>query len=62
MSKAETKWIPVSERNPEKTGRYLVACEGIRGTVIRVYKDGWSSLQEVTHWMPLPKPPKERAR
>lgn len=62
------KWIPVSERLPEKdrevlclldTGSYWLArwnhCDD------SLWSDGdfWSSEKFVTHWMPLPEPPKE---
>ena len=61
-------WIPVSERLPEKdkevlcltdTGSYWLAmfnrCDD------GLWSDGefWSSEKCVTHWMPLPEPPKE---
>ena len=61
------KWIPVTERLPEKEGRYLC--------VVRIVKSGAVYVQmmngdrygfslehiyndDVTHWMPLPEPPK----
>lgn len=74
------KWIPVTERLPEKDGLYLVvACdegcpygEGIWYDTVVVtaeyYDDGrWVWYENgteydlcdiVTHWMPLPEPPK----
>ena len=55
-------WIPVNEKLPQRNGRHLVVCKGIRKPVIRFYDNGWSSLQEVTHWMPLPKPPKDKQK
>jgi hypothetical protein len=62
------KWIPVTERLPDKEGRYLCVVRiGKSGAVyVRVMNgDGFGfSLNriyddDVTHWMPLPKPPKE---
>lgn len=65
------KWIPVSERLPDKEGSYLVYTE--RGSVYashfytrKTFHNGyvreaqWSQRGKVkvTHWMPLPEPPK----
>ena len=67
------KWIPVTERLPEKDGRYLTINE--HGMVYdaeysRFYKgfgeknefdDGTDYFMQdigITHWMPLPEPPK----
>ena len=52
------------EEPPKENGRYLVTLEGAVTT--DEYKNGvWlcASLfnQRVTHWMPLPEPPKEDA-
>lgn len=77
------KWIPVTERLPEKDGDYLV-WTGFQGRCERLgfVKDGreiseldfqynWKNVwydydsewgyisHDVTHWMPLPEPPKE---
>ena len=63
-------WIPVTERLPEKEGRYLcVKRIGKSGAVYVTMMNGDSygfSMEhiytdEVTHWMPLPEPPKEDA-
>lgn len=66
------KWISVTERLPEVGGTYLVYTE--RGSVYashfyekKVFRDDyvrepqWSQRGKVkvTHWMPLPEPPKE---
>lgn len=80
------KWIPVTERLPEKDGKYLVARKlfnnSIFQEVLSFAKDGrkvdkydfhrgwknvwyrydseWGHLtiDDVTHWMALPEPPK----
>jgi hypothetical protein len=75
------KWIPVTERLPEKRGRYLVVTqikyvwqsEYRYFTDIAEYDpygdgyidgcwdipDDWDDDIHVSHWMPLPEPPKE---
>lgn len=65
----ERRWIPVTERLPE-LGERVLCTDGV--TVFEQYR--WelscvygiwdrfgmrSPMQEVTHWMPLPEPPKE---
>ena len=64
-----SKWIPVTERLPEKPGYYLTYWHGHsrpEGRVDVLNFDGtvfpWTTLwkavkNEVTHWMPLPQPP-----
>ncbi|HDZ0657536.1 TPA: DUF551 domain-containing protein [Klebsiella pneumoniae] len=56
------KWIPVSERMPENDGAYL--CWGNRYVTTYAFIFGaWQANQfvakNITHWMPLPNPPKE---
>ena len=60
------KWIPVTERLPEESGEYLCYCGEYDGICI-VYleilktKSKWrSNRKRVTHWMPMPEPPKEK--
>ena len=63
------EWVSVNDRLPED-GRYVV-CIAKRNPfsrfmpmVARIEKNGWANpiteqyISEVTHWMPLPQPPK----
>ena len=53
------KWISVKDRLPEKEGNYIV--HGNLGGVFGLFYDDMLSnsfKQMVTHWMPLPQPPK----
>ena len=63
------EWISVKERLPENIGRYLTA--NIRANDERCVFDLWFDygkwyideeddefIYKVTHWMPLPEPPK----
>lgn len=60
-----TEWIPVSERLPEKAGRYLTTCNkwGAWEVDWNIWTDSpkasWLWEQEVTAWMPLLKPYEE---
>lgn len=62
------RWIPVTERLPEGDGNYLVVLcgnshEAYYGSRSHIWLDpgkewvNWTRF--VTHWMPLPAPPKE---
>ena len=65
------QWIPVTERLPEKEGSYLVCSKTGKVYTSHYYtekkcsggyirKPAWSH-PNITHWMPLPEPPKEEA-
>ena len=68
-----SEWISVKDKMPQP-GRY-VACIAKRNPfsrfmpmVARIEKNGWANpiteqyISEVTHWLPLPEPPKEDKR
>ena len=70
VKQEEPRWIPVEEKLPEENGFYLCCYEakhrdGVamdEGLSILKYLDQKWHLNEmyiVTHWTPLPKPPKE---
>lgn len=48
------KWIDVKDELPGKHGQYLVTCKNIDIAQIRLWEGTWDSLEEITHWMPLP--------
>ena len=61
------EWLPVTERLPKNiANRVLVVCERSNGVFYAHYeKPFWINLEtdkpfisKVTHWMPLPHPPK----
>lgn len=60
-----TRWIPCSERMPERPGDYQVCTKneyyGTRNVAKRYFNgDCWSGRwTNITHWMPLPELPKE---
>lgn len=57
----QSEWISVEERLPERNGRYLTHCD-IEGQslvcILHYCKVGGFNEGTVTHWMPLPEPPK----
>lgn len=60
-----TRWIPCSERMPERPGDYQVCTRneyyGTKNVTKRYFNgDCWSGRwTNITHWMPLPEPPEE---
>ena len=62
-----TKWHPASEP-PTEAGEYIVMIGGAANATTLLYSelgdwfeevDGYPEYYHVTHWMPLPEPPKE---
>lgn len=64
---AKPRWIPVTERLPDAGKRVLCYCRANIYEVMKMWTDGdWVYDMNhvymhsfVTHWMPLPQPPKE---
>ena len=62
----QMRWIPVEERLPEEKQRVIVRCERVGTSVGWILWGNWMTdigpgAGKVTHWMPLPKAPKEEA-
>lgn len=60
----QMQWIPVEERLPEEKQRVIVRCERVGTSVGWILWGNWMTdigpgAGKVTHWMPLPHPPKE---
>lgn len=60
----QMRWIPVEERLPEEKQRVIVRCEHVGTSVGWILWGRWMTdigphAGDVTHWMPLPKAPKE---
>ena len=55
----QARWVMVSERLPELYDKVLVYCEHGYTTEVTIlnYEAGLFPFDNVTHWMPLPKPP-----
>jgi hypothetical protein len=65
----QTRWIPVSERLPTDDQYSVIGFDVLWGDVCNVIKikNGWHKVisgkelhnDRITHWMPLPEPPRE---
>ena len=66
-------WIPVEERLPGVSGNYICAVKDKNGSVwtipaewsleMKMWTGAFGEIKNiVTHWMPLPKPPKEEKK
>lgn len=58
------EWVSVEEGLPEEKQRVIVRCERVGTSVGWILWGGWMTdigphAGDVTHWMPLPKSPKE---
>lgn len=62
------QWIPVEERLPPRAEKsftfsdYVLVCDNIGYMDTACYnfeKNRWDWLNNVTHWMPLPQPPRK---
>ena len=69
---SQPRWIPVTERLPNNDDFVIVTVKDESGDSPYIYSDfGWyldragcwivntEQRTDITHWMPLPKPPKE---
>ena len=58
----DMKWIPVTERLPEY-GQEVIVCSHRTVLPLVFTTNFWDAehdnWQGITHWMPLPEPPKE---
>ena len=54
------KWIPVTERLPDRNDMVIAFYPTMRGTSgeMQIHK-AWAMSETCTHWMPLPELPKE---
>lgn len=63
---ARLEWVSVEQQMPEEGRPVLVWCRSrmsTRHATVSTFYDGkWSRrVRDVTHWMPLPEPPKEES-
>lgn len=57
---AKTGWISVKDKLPEPNERVLAYFPEMRDCEVDIQiSKGWAINKFVSHWMPLPEPPKE---
>ena len=61
------EWVSVEERLPQEKQRVIVRCERVGTSVGWILWGNWMTdigpgAGKVTHWMPLPKVPKEEKK
>lgn len=65
----EINWIDVKDRLPDARGEYIVCGKGLKGKLVSTLNfiegkwwsdvfNGFIDSKKITHWMPLPEPPK----
>ena len=55
-----SEWISAKDKLPEKYGPVFAFTEYGDTDGVYFYSDGsWGHPDKITHWMPLPEPPKE---
>ena len=64
MENNNQQWISVKDKLPDNFSSVLVYGRSIRVTSLYqddIFYPDWETLfhSEITHWMPLPEPPKE---
>lgn len=52
------EWISVKDRLPD-VGKFVLIYNEINGVLLDYYDGATFGYYDVTHWMPLPPPPKE---
>ena len=57
----ERRWNPVTERLPD-VGKDVLIYSETDGVCLDYYGGDMFGYYDVTHWMPLPEPPKEGTR
>lgn len=67
LSESQPQWISVEDRLPEENGTYLIAVKGSYASHFTGFDiesnefcDNVFRKSDVTHWMPLPEPPKPK--
>lgn len=64
LEAAAPKWISVKEKHPDAGEWVLTYCGGYANwfDLNKWCGDCWLKTMPITHWMPLPEPPKEEKR
>ena len=61
LDNLKNTWIKCSDEMPNEHSPVLVVDE-IKNVFVGVWDeyDGWDSISKITHWQPLPAPPKDK--